>query len=128
MKVLRALGLEGEILNRGFLPEALEMRLGKSGRRVFSIPVRHVAPYRWRAPYVHIHRADLVAVLADALLTAAPDALRLGASVQPVDDTKGALRLSDGSEEGGDLVVAADGFRSGVRAQLFDDPPPRDPA
>ncbi len=126
MKVLRALGLEGEILNRGFLPEALEMRLGKSGRRVFSIPVRHVAPYRWRAPYVHIHRADLVAVLADALLTAAPDALRLGASVQTVDETKGAIRLSDGSEEGGDLVVAADGFRSGVRAQLFDDPPPRD--
>ncbi len=126
MKVLRALGVEGEILNRGFLPEALEMRLGKTGRRVFSIPVRHVAPYRWRAPYVHIHRADLVAVLADALLAAAPGALRLGASVQTVDEAKGVIRLSDGSEEAGDLVVAADGFRSGVRAQLFDDSPPRD--
>ena len=30
MKVLRALGLEGEILARGFLPEALEMQIGRT--------------------------------------------------------------------------------------------------
>ena len=126
MKVLRALGLEGEILSHGFLPEALEMRLGQSGRRVFSIPVRHVAPYRWRAPYVHIHRADLVAVLAAALKAAAPEALRPGTPVQSIDNARSAVRLADGSEEVGDVVIAADGFRSGVRAQVFDDPPPRD--
>ena len=126
MKVLRALGLEGEILNRGFLPEALEMRLGQSGRRVFSILVRHVAPYRWRAPYVHIHRVDLIAVLAGALKAAAPDALRLGTPVQSIDNARGAVRLDDGREELGDVVIAADGFRSDVRAQVFDAPPPRD--
>ena len=126
MKVLRALGLEGEILSRGFLPEALEMRLGQSGRRVFSIPVRHVAPYRWRAPYVHIHRADLIAVLAGALKAAAPDALRLGTPVQSIDNARGAVRLDDGREELGDVVIAADGFRSDVRAQVLDAPPPRD--
>ena len=126
MKVLRAMGLEGEILSRGFLPEALEMRLGQSGRRVFSIPVRHVAPYRWRAPYVHIHRADLIAVLAGALKAAAPDALRLGTPVQSIDNARGAVRLDDGREELGDVVIAADGFRSDVRAQVFDAPPPRD--
>ena len=129
MKVLRALGLEGEILNRGFLPEALEMRLGQSGRRVFSIPVRHVAPYRWRAPYVHIHRADLIAVLAGALTRPLrPTPSGWGASVRRtcVDETRGAVRLDDGGEAEGDVVIAADGFRSGVRAQVFDDPPPRD--
>ena len=126
MKVLRALGLEGEILSRGFLPEALEMRLGQSGRRIFSIPVRHVAPYRWRAPYVHIHGADLIAVLAGALKAAAPDALRLGTPVQSIDNARGAVRLDDGREELGDVVIAADGFRSDVRAQVFDAPPPRD--
>ena len=126
MKVLRALGLEGEILSRGSLPEALEMRLGQSGRRIFSIPVRHVAPYRWRAPYVHIHRADLIAVLAGALNAAAPDVLRLGTPVQGIENARGAVRLDDGREEVGDVVIAADGFRSDVRAQVFDAPPPRD--
>ncbi len=126
MKVLRALGLEGEILSRGSLPEALEMRLGQSGRRIFSIPVRHVAPYRWRTPYVHIHRADLIAVLAGALNAAAPDVLRLGTPVQGIENARGAVRLDDGREEVGDVVIAADGFRSDVRAQVFDAPPPRD--
>ena len=126
MKVLRALGLEGEILSRGSLPEALEMRLGQSGRRIFSIPVRHVAPYRWRTPYVHIHRADLIAVLAGALNAAAPDVLRLATPVQGIENARGAVRLDDGREEVGDVVIAADGFRSDVRAQVFDAPPPRD--
>ena len=49
MKVLRALGLEGEILSRGFLPEALKMRLGQSA--VFFHPCSPCAAYRWqRAP------------------------------------------------------------------------------
>ena len=30
------------------------------------------------------------------------------------------------AEELGDVVIAADGFRSDVRAQVFDAPPPRD--
>ena len=34
MKVFDTLGLSGEIAERGFAPEALELRLGQSGRRV----------------------------------------------------------------------------------------------
>ncbi|MAV47183.1 MAG: monooxygenase, partial [Rhodospirillaceae bacterium] len=59
-KVLRALGLERAVLERGFLPEALQMRMGRSGFSIFRLPIKTAAPYRWRAPYVHIHRADLI--------------------------------------------------------------------
>ena len=78
MKVLRALGLEDAILQRGFLPEALEMRMGRSGFPIFCLPIKSAAQYRWRAPYVHIHRADLIDVLSQALEERAPGCVRLG--------------------------------------------------
>lgn len=162
MKVVRALGLEQAILTRGFLPEALELRLGRSGRRLFSLPIKTAAHYRWRAPYVQVHRADLVDVLAGALADCAPGSLRLGCRVArveaggrleagtasgtatgtaPGDASGGASGAASGGAsgaasgaavvlEGGerlsaDLIVAADGFRSPLRAQVFGTPPAR---
>lgn len=119
MKVLRALGLERAVLERGFLPEALEMRMGESGRKVFSLPIRTAAPYRWRAPYVHIHRADLIDILAGALSERAPDALRLGAAVESVSDDGKTLTLKGGERVEGSAVLAADGLRSALRRQVF---------
>ena len=117
MKVLRALGLEQAVLSRGFLPEALEMRLGISGFQVFKIPIKNDAQYRWRAPYVHIHRADLIEVLSSALHEIAPDALLLGTRVEGLDDD--AVLLRKGERLGGDVIVAADGLRSVLRARAF---------
>jgi len=39
------------------------MRLGQSGRRIFRIALGGHATHRWNAPYLNIHRADLLAAL-----------------------------------------------------------------
>lgn len=125
MKVLRALGLEGEILARGFLPEALEMRLGRSGFRLFRLPIKTQAQYRWRAPYVHIHRADLIDILARALEVRAPGSVRLGAEVEGLSAGGHGLMLQGGETIEADVVIAADGLRSALRTAAFGEQPAR---
>lgn len=62
--------------------------------------------------YWNVHRADLHAALLSA---AAPFSdVRLGATVAAIDGQR--VTLSDGSTEDVDLIVGADGIRSGVRA------------
>lgn len=121
MKVLRALGLEGEILARGFLPEALEMRLGRSGFPIFRLKIKTQAHYRWRAPYVHIHRADLIDILAKSLEARAPGCVRLGAKVQGLVNGGNGLALQGGQTIKADAVIAADGLRSALRTAAFGD-------
>jgi 2-polyprenyl-6-methoxyphenol hydroxylase-like FAD-dependent oxidoreductase len=49
---------------------------------------------------------------------AAPEDLRLGSTVESVSSADGAVVTSEGGDRG-DLVVAADGIGSHVRAALF---------
>ena len=78
MKVFRALRLEDEISKNAFQPEALEMRFGRSGKQIFQIEARRAIIERWGAPYLHLHRADLVETLTTLLARRQPNALRLG--------------------------------------------------
>jgi 2-polyprenyl-6-methoxyphenol hydroxylase-like FAD-dependent oxidoreductase len=68
------------------------------------------------------HRGDLQEVLAEAA-----GELRLNSEVTTVkqDDDGVSVRLADGSEERGDLVVGADGVQSAVRRRLWPDAQPR---
>lgn len=125
MKVLRALGLEDAILQRGFLPEALEMRMGRSGFPIFCLPIKSAAQYRWRAPYVHIHRADLIDVLSQALEERAPGCVRLGTTVEGLDRDGKGLILQGGERLNANVVIAADGLRSTLRSAAFGPQPAR---
>jgi 2-polyprenyl-6-methoxyphenol hydroxylase-like FAD-dependent oxidoreductase len=64
---------------------------------------------------IAVHRGDLQATLLEAA-----DEVRLGAEVTRVEQTAGTVvaKLADGSEERADLLVAADGLWSGVRASV----------
>jgi 2-polyprenyl-6-methoxyphenol hydroxylase-like FAD-dependent oxidoreductase len=64
------------------------------------------------------HRADLHRALRESL---PPGVLRLGAEAERVDDAGTAVRvhLAGGSVQEADLVIAADGLRSRIRAQLW---------
>lgn len=115
-KPLIELGL-GEALARAACePARLEMRLGRSGRRVFSIDWAPALRRRYGAPYLMIHRADLIEILRVAVDARAPGAIRLGAEVAGCED--GALRLASGETVEGDLLLGADGLRSTVRARI----------
>jgi len=121
MKVFRAMGMEDAIAKNAFLPEALEMRFGRSGRQIFQIEARQAIVERWGAPYLHLHRADLVETLQRLLLARQPDAVRLDASCAMYQQTgeRASVTLESGEIVEGDLVVGADGIHSIIRSQML---------
>jgi salicylate hydroxylase len=118
-KVLRWLGVLNAIEERAFHPSAAEMRDGQSGARIFRIPLGAAADGRWGAPYLHVHRADLLAVLTEAARVAGAR-IRGGARVTGyvLRPEAPALKLAGGDTLTGDLVIGADGIRSALRSQL----------
>lgn len=121
MKVMQQLGLETALIAAGFQPEAIELRMGISGMDLIRAPLGQTATQKWGAPYLHIHRADLVRVLADALKTRAPETLKLGAGLTHYTqtDTQITAHLSDGSALTADMLIGADGIHSAVRTQML---------
>lgn len=126
MKVFGALGLTTDFDEFGFRPESIEGRMGKSGLPLFSIPLAEMAIERWGAPYVHIHRADYIALLARALAQHCSGALKLGTEVVGYSQsaTEVSAKLSDGTTISGDVLIGADGIHSPIRTQMIgtDDP------
>ncbi|GLQ21401.1 FAD-dependent monooxygenase [Algimonas porphyrae] len=121
MRIFGALGMTDRIMRDSFAPDAIEARMGRSGRHLFRIPLQDYAQDRWGAPYLHIHRADYVRALADALLERAPNALRLGISVQShIQSANGVtLQCDNGERVLGDALIGADGIHSAVRTQML---------
>ncbi len=127
VKVLERLGMAQALDEIAFRPEALEMRFGLSGSKLFDIPMRDEAVRRYGAPYYHVYRPDLMKVLAQALARRAPNAVRLGKeAVACNQDANGvALRFADGSSATGDVLVGADGIHSVIRNAMLGADRPR---
>lgn len=121
MKVLDALGASARVSRDAFRPRAQELRLGRSGGRIFSVPLREASQARWRGEYLHIHRADLIEALQACVIDRAPDSIRLGARVVGYDTHDGGVtaRLGNGETITGDLLIGADGIHSAIRAQML---------
>jgi salicylate hydroxylase len=107
-------GLTPQLAPRWFEVSALIYRDGRSGRVIGRHEVGAAYRTRFGAPYVGIHRADLQAILSEAV---GLDRIRLRKRLVDIDDTgtRAALRFDDGSTAEADLVVGADGARSFVR-------------
>ncbi|MEL7131069.1 MAG: FAD-dependent monooxygenase [Pseudomonadota bacterium] len=123
-RVLEALGVAPLLAETMFEPDAIEMRLGVSGRRVFHLPIKGYAIRRWGAPYLHMHRADLIEALALRLRQLDDSAIQTGRSVAGYT-ADGAVLFEDGTKEHGDLVVGADGLHSVIRRQMLGADAPR---
>jgi len=122
MKVFRALGLTEALLDMSVRPDAIQTRMGVSGREIFHIPLATQSEARWGEPYLHIHRADYIRVLAQALHDRAPHALHLGAEVARFSQIDQAVmaHLTEGAAIEGDVLIGADGIHSNIRTQIFD--------
>ena len=120
-RVLIRLGL-GEALRRvAWTPPAADMRMGDSGRVIFSLPLGERMERQYGAPYYQLHRADLQGLLVEALNRVAPEALHLGKELREVGQSEQGVSFGfvDGDWAKGDLAVGADGVRSVVRQELF---------
>ncbi|MFQ5623872.1 MAG: FAD-dependent oxidoreductase [Paracoccaceae bacterium] len=124
--VLAALGLAEAAARVANVPEAVELRNGRSGALVARLPLGATIERRHGHPYWQFHRADLLDVLAAAVRSRGVY-VRLGAEVANISETAEAVHvgLDDGSNLTADCVVAADGVRSFVRSALFHGPEAR---
>ena len=126
-RVLARLGLEAELAAIAFEPEANELRDAASGALMLRQPLGPWARSRWGAPYLHVHRADLQALLRDAVLARGRATLRLGARVEglAVSVRGTGVRLAGGEVVEADATVGCDGLHSAVRGAMFGADAPR---
>jgi len=118
-RVLRDLGVLGAVAGRAFRPRAAVLRDGRTGTRIFGVELGATAEARWGAPYLHVHRADLLEALSVAARQAGAAIFGgspvLGYLLRPEGPV---LKLAGGETVGGDIVIGADGIRSVLRAQI----------
>lgn len=119
-RILHRLGLENSLEKYSFHPQSLDMRIGTNGSSVFSIPISD-ADSKYGAPYLHIHRADLLAVLLEAVKHLGNCYLYTNHKLVSIDecDSKVTLHFENGDSSDGDIVVGADGIHSKVREDIL---------
>jgi salicylate hydroxylase len=124
--VLFALGLEEQLKAAWALPTGKEVRLWNTGQswKLFDLGATSVERYGY--PYFMIHRADMHAILVDAVLALKPDAIHLSRAGVGCEQTarSATLTFADGGSATGDAVVGADGVHSALRHALFGDSRP----
>jgi 2-polyprenyl-6-methoxyphenol hydroxylase-like FAD-dependent oxidoreductase len=124
MRVLIALGLDQAFEAIAFEPNRHVVRNWKSGAVVSATQMKAVFRTQYRAGYFGAHRADLHAVLQQALPM---DCVRLSARCTGVTQAgDGAtLTFANGGTASADIVIGADGIRSAVRESLYGADAPR---
>jgi salicylate hydroxylase len=124
MKVMRALGLEREIVAAAVEPGSHVLRSWKSGKTLYATPMKGVFEARFGAGYYQIHRADLHAILARAV---PPERIRLGAKCVATHNAgdRAVVTFADGSAVECDAAVGADGIHSAVRESILGPDSPR---
>ncbi len=127
MKVFAALGIAELLAETAVAPEALEARMGETGRRLFHAPLDGVATQRWGAPYYQLHRADYIRALQTALAAHGDTILKTNHTVTSyTQDAHGVrVHLADGNTLDGDLLIGADGIHSTIRDALITPQAPR---
>jgi len=121
------LGLRDAVLAESSLPGACVMFDALTGEPLTRVATGASLGERFKHPYIVLHRVDLHHVLLDACRAVPLIELESSTTVTGVDDLgdRVAARTADGQAIEGDAVIAADGLRSRIRAQLVDDGEPQ---
>lgn len=115
--VMRHLGLGDALEAAAVKPLSYDYRELETGRMLIRAPLGPEAAARYGAPLYNIHRADLIAMLFQALPAGT---VRLGAKCTGFEqDNAGAqVRLASGETLRADALIGADGIHSAVRRHL----------
>ena len=124
-RLLNAWGLIDALRACSFIPQRLQVKDAVSNRVLGELKLGGAMAARYGAPYVTLHRADLHGLLLQAVQQQAI-VVRSDRAVQSFQQTAQtvSLQTSHGVQDS-DMLVAADGLWSGIRAPLLNDGLPR---
>lgn len=126
-RIMMALGLEQGMRQLGVVPELQLTQNLQTGKVLIERTRGAAVDAQYGAPYIHLHRADLHALLADALETAQPGAIRLGHQLFEIasNSENATLGFTNGTQVSAAVAVGADGVKSFTRERLFATAPPQ---
>jgi 3-hydroxybenzoate 6-monooxygenase len=122
-RILDRLGVLDQILPVAVLPRRLVLADAVNSRELTSLELTGF-PERYGAPYLVLHRDDLLSALLEAC-RAAGVALHTDANVIELTDTGTGVvaTCADGREHAAGIAIGADGLHSRTRALFIDDEP-----
>jgi salicylate hydroxylase len=122
-RILRDWGLLDEIIARGVLPRRLVLKDAVDGAELTSLELGPGFLARYGAPYVVIHRSDLLTILYDACAAAGVELLaEHDAGGLSLAAGHAGLRAAGRTHRAG-VVLGADGLWSSLRGELVGDEP-----
>lgn len=129
-RVLIDLGLAGALSRVAVTPKDIRVHSVRAGGEVVRAAVGDAAEARWGAPFWVIHRADLLAALADAVRAERSIELILDARFRDASPTPEAIVVhttiaGEFCDLSADGLIGADGVRSRVRTKLRSGPTAR---
>lgn len=127
VRILNAWGLENALQQVVAFPANLQVRSAIDGAELGVLTLGERAVQRYGAAYMTVHRADLHAVLLQAVQQQAGARLHLDGWLESFEEGHEGVRIRtlDGQTAQGQALVGADGIWSSVRQQLLADGPPR---
>jgi salicylate hydroxylase len=123
-RVYAALGLTDALHRHASITRNMAFLHYRTGALLFGAPDHTDGAIHTDEPGgIHIHRADLHAVLVEAFAQAAPNGMFLNHRLVGLNELNGAVYASfaEGSVVVADIVIGADGLRSAVRTLLWGD-------
>lgn len=119
-RVLHNLGLEPALRARSFLPEGTQFRHWRTGKTISESTFGATLVERYGAPYYHIHRGDLMQVLANAAVDSPNITIHTNARVTGFEQDGNSVTLfTDVQKFNGDALIGADGIHSTIREKMW---------
>lgn len=115
-RVLKALGLEPQLLACAHHAERQQVRTGKQGFQLAELPLGELALARYNAPYLSMPQDQLLQLLAAALSNNIT--LHNNHHCSQISSQQGRVQFNNGYQADHDLIVVADGANSALRQQL----------
>jgi salicylate hydroxylase len=125
-RVFIHLGLEPGVRTLGYVPPKQITQNLATGAILVERERGDAVEAQYGAPYTHLHRHDLHALLSDGLLALDPDAIQLDHKLTHITAStdQAVLQFENGQTVNSRLAIGADGVKSATRDALFKTEPP----